>query len=194
MAQILNKPSLATVATSGDYDDLTNKPTIPDSADEISYDNTTSGMTATDVQEAIDENATEIVALTNSLTQLSGDVTSLAGKNIIVESIVTNQTATTTETTFNTYNGRKFSDYKLFILRVKTSNTNFRDTRINGTSSYTSGFESVINTLHGSDSATITSYSVNSMVFKYGSDTSIKVKLQGSCSLSYFDVLGVRFG
>ena len=29
VAQILNKPSLATVATSGDYDDLTNKPTIP---------------------------------------------------------------------------------------------------------------------------------------------------------------------
>lgn len=28
-AQILNKPALATVATSGDYDDLTNRPTIP---------------------------------------------------------------------------------------------------------------------------------------------------------------------
>ena len=30
VSQILNKPSLSTVATSGDYDDLTNKPTIPD--------------------------------------------------------------------------------------------------------------------------------------------------------------------
>jgi len=29
VAEILNKPSLATVATSGDYDDLQNKPTIP---------------------------------------------------------------------------------------------------------------------------------------------------------------------
>lgn len=29
VSQILNKPSLATVATSGDYDDLLNKPTIP---------------------------------------------------------------------------------------------------------------------------------------------------------------------
>lgn len=29
VAQILNKPSLATVATSGSYDDLTDKPTIP---------------------------------------------------------------------------------------------------------------------------------------------------------------------
>ena len=29
VAEILNKPTLATVATTGDYDDLTNKPTIP---------------------------------------------------------------------------------------------------------------------------------------------------------------------
>lgn len=29
VAQILNKPTLSTVATTGDYDDLTNKPTIP---------------------------------------------------------------------------------------------------------------------------------------------------------------------
>lgn len=29
VAEILNKPSLSTVATSGDYDDLSNKPTIP---------------------------------------------------------------------------------------------------------------------------------------------------------------------
>ena len=29
VTQILNKPSLATVATSGSYTDLTNKPTIP---------------------------------------------------------------------------------------------------------------------------------------------------------------------
>ena len=33
VSQILNKPNLATVATSGDYDDLTNKPTIPSYSD-----------------------------------------------------------------------------------------------------------------------------------------------------------------
>ena len=67
MAQILNKPSLATVATSGDYDDLTNKPTIPSTAAEIGYDNTTSGLTATDVQDAIDE-------VNSSLAQLDDRV------------------------------------------------------------------------------------------------------------------------
>ena len=76
VAQILNKPTLATVATSGSYDDLTDKPTIPDSAVEISYDNTTSGMAATDVQDAIDENAADIVSLYNSLTQKDIDISS----------------------------------------------------------------------------------------------------------------------
>ena len=43
-AQILNKPSLATVATSGDYNDLINKPTIPtDTNQKIKQGNVTFG-------------------------------------------------------------------------------------------------------------------------------------------------------
>lgn len=43
LAQILNKPSLATVATSGSYNDLTNKPTIP--AAQVNSDwNASSGL------------------------------------------------------------------------------------------------------------------------------------------------------
>lgn len=43
-AQILNKPNLATVATSGDYNDLTNKPTIPtDTNQKIKQGNVTFG-------------------------------------------------------------------------------------------------------------------------------------------------------
>ena len=47
--------SLATVATSGSYNDLTDKPDIPSDADDIAYDNTESGLAATNVQDAIDE-------------------------------------------------------------------------------------------------------------------------------------------
>ena len=47
VAEILNKPSLANVATSGE-------------ADDVSYDNTTSGISATDVQDAIDEIVTDL--------------------------------------------------------------------------------------------------------------------------------------
>ena len=36
VAQILNKPNLATVATSGSYNDLSNKPTIPDISTKVS--------------------------------------------------------------------------------------------------------------------------------------------------------------
>ena len=36
VAQILNKPTLAAVATSGDYNDLTNLPTIPSNLDDLS--------------------------------------------------------------------------------------------------------------------------------------------------------------
>lgn len=45
VAQILNKPSLATVATSGSYNDLSNKPTIPDVSGKV--DKITSGGVAT---------------------------------------------------------------------------------------------------------------------------------------------------
>ena len=45
---------LATVATSGSYNDLSNKPTIPTAASDITYDPTTSGLSATKVQGAID--------------------------------------------------------------------------------------------------------------------------------------------
>ena len=49
VAQILNKPTLATVATTGDYDDLTNKPTIPAEIDtvNVTVDNNTGTPSAT---------------------------------------------------------------------------------------------------------------------------------------------------
>ena len=92
VAEILNKPTLSAVATSGSYTDLTDTPTIPAAqvnsdwdaasgvaqilnkptlaavatsgdASDVSYDNTTSGMTATDVQEAVDELKSNLIRL-----------------------------------------------------------------------------------------------------------------------------------
>ena len=42
-AQILNKPTLAAVATSGNYNDLTNKPYIPQNTSNWSHSNGTNG-------------------------------------------------------------------------------------------------------------------------------------------------------
>lgn len=47
LSQILNKPSLATVATSGSYNDLSSKPTIPTTFDQLSDGTTNKAFTAT---------------------------------------------------------------------------------------------------------------------------------------------------
>lgn len=83
VAEILNKPTLATVATSGNYNDLDYKPTFSagtginirgsgspgydwdyeieftGDADDVDFDNSVSGLSATNVEEAIDELAAE---------------------------------------------------------------------------------------------------------------------------------------
>lgn len=58
VAEILNKPTLATVATSGDYGDLSGTPTLATvatsgKASDVSYNNTGTSLTDTDVQTAI---------------------------------------------------------------------------------------------------------------------------------------------
>ena len=66
---IKNKPTLATVATSGDYDDLTNKPTIP--AAQVQSDwNATTGMGA-----ILNKPTLATVATTGAYSDLSGTPT-----------------------------------------------------------------------------------------------------------------------
>jgi len=70
LAQILNKPALATVATSGNYADLTNKPTIP--AAQVNSDwNATSGL----------------ALILNKPTLFSGNYSDLTGKPTIPATI-----------------------------------------------------------------------------------------------------------
>lgn len=70
VAQILNKPVLSTVATSGSYTDLTNKPTIP--AAQVNSDwNATSGL----------------AQILNKPTLFSGSYTDLTGKPVIPATI-----------------------------------------------------------------------------------------------------------
>ena len=67
VAEILNKPSLATVATSGSYDDLSNKPHIP--ADQVNADwNAESGSVA----EILNKPSLATVATSGNYSDLSG--------------------------------------------------------------------------------------------------------------------------
>lgn len=73
LAQILNKPSLATVATSGSYNDLSNKPTIPtvNNATLTIQKNGTTVQTFTANQGS---NATANITVPTSFSDLSGTV------------------------------------------------------------------------------------------------------------------------
>ena len=68
VAQILNKPNLATVATSGSYDDLSNKPTIPSAQIQSDWNQTQTGYAD---------------FINNKPTIFSGNYSDLSGKPII---------------------------------------------------------------------------------------------------------------
>jgi len=82
-------PNLATVATSGAYSDLSGTPTLATvatsgDADDLDYDNTTSGMTATNAQDAIDELSAENQTLTQKAYQTDDATeTTLASDDLV---------------------------------------------------------------------------------------------------------------
>lgn len=72
LSQILNKPSLATVATSGSYNDLSNKPTIP--AAQVNSDwNSSSG-----VSEILNKPDLSVYAAASDVTAIEGKIPSAA--------------------------------------------------------------------------------------------------------------------
>lgn len=85
VAQILNKPSLATVATSGSYNDLTNKPTIPAAQIQSDWNQTNtsaadfiknkptipSGVVVDQVYDATSANAQSGVAVAGALSTIN---------------------------------------------------------------------------------------------------------------------------
>lgn len=124
-----NAASLATVATSGDYRDLSNKPTIPaaqvnsdwnassgvaeilnkptipTAASDISYDTTTTGMGAGDVQSALDNEYSLIDAVAVQTINLGHNKQDklTAGSNI---NIAADNTISATDTKPSDYNGQ----------------------------------------------------------------------------------------
>ena len=90
-AQILNKPTLATVATSGSYNDLGNKPSISDGKRVARFviGTSTAGWTAADCDYLCDGTAddVEIIAALNDLPATGGEVVILDGTYNITESI-----------------------------------------------------------------------------------------------------------
>lgn len=93
VAQILNKPTLATVATSGSYNDLSDKPTIPE------------GVVVDQVYYASSTNAQSGVAVAQAFAKKPGEITTGKRYTIDDETVI----AGTGAEAFNDLNGNKAS-------------------------------------------------------------------------------------
>ena len=117
----------------------------------------------------------------------------VAGRKCSTYSLVTTSTLTGTETTFNTFSGRKFSDYDLYIFTFGESATYMRRTAIVTKSQWVSGASVSEGVLHGSGSASASAYSYCGMVISYNSDTSVKGKVLGSEAIDKFSIIGIKY-
>ena len=100
-------------------------------------------------------------------------------------SLILSQTVTTTETTYNTYNSRKISDYRYLIFQIGVTNS-IRATDIVVRSTYVAQGTIIVSSPHGSGYSQI-----SAVVFKYNSDTSFKIKTDGAGGLNVVEVFGI---
>ena len=119
--------------------------------------------------------------------------TLIAGRKCSTFSLVTTSTLTGTETTFNTFSGRKFSDYDLYIFTFGESVTYMRRTALVTKSQWVSGASVSEGVLHGSGSSSASAYSYCGMVISYNNDTSVKGKVLGSEAIDKFSIIGIKY-
>lgn len=105
-------------------------------------------------------------------------------------------TLSTTEKVFNTYDNRKFSDFKFIIIRwglgTNVSSLNTRHTAIIDISNWREGSSYTTTCLHGSDSQAATNYNVTTLSITYNNDTSVKAKVGGASVINVFDIIGYK--
>ena len=89
VAEILNKPNLATVATTGSYTDLSNKPTINDLTTTAQQNALNSGATSTNIGQ-ITTNANDISDIQDLIPTQATSSNQLADKAFVNSSIATN--------------------------------------------------------------------------------------------------------
>ena len=106
-AEILNKPSLATVATTGNYSDLTNRPTIPTNTSDLTNDSSFITSAEAPIQDVkvngstvVDENGVAAITIPSIPTIPVTDVT-VGGQSVVSQGVA----AITLPTTDQTYDG-----------------------------------------------------------------------------------------
>lgn len=147
---------------------------------------------ATNTKDYIDTGLSGKADTSDTYTKSEVD-TLVAGRKCSTYSLVTTSTLTGTETTFNTFSGRKFSDYDLYIFTFGESATYMRRTAIVTKSQWISGASVSEGVLHGSGSSSASAYSYCGMVISYNNDTSVKGKVLGSEAIDKFSIIGIKY-
>ena len=101
--------------------------------------------------------------------------------------LIANVTVSATETTYTTYNNRKFSDYDFLIFQLKASLIDIRATSMESSNGFVDGYKIRMTCTHDTNDSKITG--VN---FKYVSDTSMSIKLDNAAALPLVNVYGVK--
>lgn len=171
----------------------------PDYADSADIADINGNMDVIDLQ--MKANADAIVPKQNSTDNtltttdktIVGAINEVNAKKLMAYSIMLDTTLSSTETTYNTYSSRKFSDYTLIIFRFGASSADIRRTVVMPTSLWNSGKTINESILHGSTATSAASYNVTPIIVKYNSDTSIKANVGGAGSINHLEIVGIKF-
>lgn len=142
---------------------------------------------------ATKQNSTDNTLTTTDKT-IPGAINEVNARGLSAYSIMTDTTLSSTETTYNTYSSRKFSDYTLIIFKMGSSSSDVRRTVVVPTSLWNSGKTINESVIHGATTSSASSYSVTPITIKYNNDTSIKASVSGAGAINHLEIIGIKFG
>jgi hypothetical protein len=155
--------------------------------------NTGTGMTAEDVQAGIEELNTSKANIDGSNIEAASFRAALGLTGLKVESLVLNtMITTTTDSTVNTYNTRKISDYDILIFHQIYENGDIRNTATIPVSVWKSGYSINMMAIHGSTSANASDYRASGLVISFNSDTAFSARYYGSGGIRTIAIYGVK--
>lgn len=142
---------------------------------------------------ATKQNSTDNTLTTTDKT-IPGAINEVNARGLSAYSIMVDTTLNSTETTYNTYSSRKFSDYTLIIFKMGSNSADVRRTVVLPTSLWNSGKTINESVIHGATTSSASSYSVTPIIIKYNNDTSIKASVSGAGMINHLEIIGIKFG
>lgn len=165
------------------------------SASTLPYDaNTSTKQKIDNVESSIPTSASDLPYSSGVSTKQKID--EINAKGLAYRSLLTINAISTTSATYNTYGGRKFSDYDIlvFILNSDVYGNDYRETKVLPAGMFAqTGKKITMQVLHGAVSGNAGDYAVSSMTVEYNSDTSIKAIAGGRAIVNLLQIIGIKF-